>query len=216
MDEDRKVAHKDFNVIVADQRATHNISTDSLNILKAFYDKCAFTKFHDETGPRQQEGFNEYKGNENSSGVMGMMQDVIDCPKESGVETIYDEQHVQREHDVIVMDSNRLIDDKTCALVNQKEVKAETERTKFEADVIRGEVQDALNTLHDEVHIHHTDYDSRVESWETRATMRDEEDQEIDAPKELVESGLKLIPEARQSLDDLKLLRQDVPILWHS
>jgi len=173
--ENREIANKDFNLMIADQRATQKLITASLNILKGFYEKSALIKFHAKTGARQPEGFKEYKKNENSSGVMGMMQDIIDDSKKTEAEAIYDEQQVQEEYEVFVMDSNRLIDDKTRALINKNEVKAETEKTKTEAEVTRGEVQDTLNTLYDEAHNIHIDCDYLLKNWEIRATARDEE-----------------------------------------
>merc|ERR1719161_3410263 len=69
--EDREKENKEFQMTVADQRATQKLLTAALNILKGFYEKKAKAAL---LQTEQPQGFSEYKKNENAGGVMGMIQ----------------------------------------------------------------------------------------------------------------------------------------------
>merc|ERR1719230_1595584 len=80
--EDREKANKDFQMTVADQRATQKLLTASLGILKGFYEKAALVQkqalVKQTSGQAPPPGFKSYEKNAASGGVMGMMQGIID------------------------------------------------------------------------------------------------------------------------------------------
>merc|ERR1719236_340725 len=75
--EDREKANKEFQVTVADQRATQKLLAAALNILKGFYEKAALvqkqTSEKQTSGQAPPPGFKSYEKNAASGGVMGMM-----------------------------------------------------------------------------------------------------------------------------------------------
>merc|ERR1719324_1719620 len=74
--EDREKANKDFQMTVADQRATQKLLTAALNILKGFYEKAALVQKSEQklvAGQAPPPGFKSYEKNAASGGVMGMM-----------------------------------------------------------------------------------------------------------------------------------------------
>merc|ERR1719313_502393 len=71
--EDREKANKDFQMTVADQRATQKLLTAALGILKGFYEKAAA-----------------------SGGVMGMMSGIINDAKAMEAEAIRGEEDAQK------------------------------------------------------------------------------------------------------------------------
>merc|ERR1719456_1721964 len=78
--EDREKANKEFQVTVADQRATQKLLQQALNVLKGFYDKKAAlvqAASVQPAGPPPPPGFKTYEKNAAAGGVMGMIQQII-------------------------------------------------------------------------------------------------------------------------------------------
>merc|ERR1719271_148798 len=76
--EDREKENKEFQIIVVDQRATIKLITAALGILKGFYEKAALVqKKAVNSRKAQQPAFKPTGDNENSGGVMGMMEEII-------------------------------------------------------------------------------------------------------------------------------------------
>merc|ERR1719213_1046768 len=90
--EDREKANKEFQVTVADQRATQKLLAAALNILKGFYEKAALVQKKTSeklvAGQAPPPGFKSYEKNAASGGVMGMMQGIIDDAKAMEAEAI--------------------------------------------------------------------------------------------------------------------------------
>merc|ERR1719446_1432267 len=85
--EDREKENKEFQMTVADQRATQKLLQAALEILKGFYDKknTTFDKVtllqKSTQEPPPMTGFKDYSKNKQSGGVMGMIQTIIDDAK---------------------------------------------------------------------------------------------------------------------------------------
>merc|ERR1719181_2341404 len=66
--EDREKENKEFQLTVADQRATQKLLQSALAVLKGFYEKNALLQSQQEpAGPPPPPGFKEYKKNENEN-----------------------------------------------------------------------------------------------------------------------------------------------------
>merc|ERR1719460_1797995 len=91
--EDREKENKEFQMTVADQRASQKLLTAALNILKGFYEKkAAFVQKQEPAGPPPPPGFKEYKKNAAAGGVMGMIQQIINDAKAMEAEAIRAEE----------------------------------------------------------------------------------------------------------------------------
>merc|ERR1740133_621118 len=70
--EDREKANKDFQMTVADQRATQKLLTAALGILKGFYEKAALMQIQShgqqQAGQAPPPGFKSYEKNAASGG----------------------------------------------------------------------------------------------------------------------------------------------------
>merc|ERR1719265_1923569 len=108
--EDREKQNKEFQMTVADQRATQKLLKAALTILEEFYGKQALLQAP--AGPPPPGGFEEYKKNEASGGVMGMMQSIVDEAKDMEAEAIRDEEDAQKAYEDFVKESNTSIDEK--------------------------------------------------------------------------------------------------------
>merc|ERR1719473_2255508 len=124
--ENRKAENADFAITIQDQRATQAILTKALDRLKAFYaKKGAFVQIK----AAQPEGFKEYKKSGGATGVMGMIQGIIDESKAVETDAIAAESSSQTAYEGFVKDSNKSITLLTKALTAKTEAvaKAETE-----------------------------------------------------------------------------------------
>merc|ERR1719159_270448 len=104
--EDREKANKDFQMTVADQRATQKLLQASLGILKGFYEKAALvqkqTSMKQPAGPPPPPGFKSYEKNAASGGVMGMMSGIINDAKAMEAEAIRGEESAQKTYESFV------------------------------------------------------------------------------------------------------------------
>merc|ERR1719271_2355024 len=125
--EDREKENKEFQMTVADQRATQKLLQAALGALKGFYDKkaaAALVQKQEPAGPPPPPGFKEYKNNAASGGVMGMIQQIINDAKAMEAETIRSEEDAQKAYEDFVKDTNASIEEKSKDIVNKSESKA--------------------------------------------------------------------------------------------
>merc|ERR1719231_1834255 len=151
--EDREKMNKEFQVTVADQRATQKLLAASLNILKGFYEKAALVQKAQSqkqpAGPPPPPGFKSYEKNAASGGVMGMMQSIINDAKAMEAEAIRGEEDSQKAYEDFVKETNISVDSKTKDIVNKSEMKARAESDKVEAETekeaVMGELEQLMN-----------------------------------------------------------------------
>jgi outer membrane murein-binding lipoprotein Lpp len=125
--EDRELANQQFQVAISEQRATQQILTKALEVLKGFYKGASMAQVS------QPAGFESYKKNEKSGGVMGMMQTIIDDAKKMETEAIRAEEDAQKAYEDFVKESNNSIETKNKDIANKSEVKAQAEADLTEA-----------------------------------------------------------------------------------
>merc|ERR1712224_449241 len=150
--EDREKENKEFQMTVADQRATQKLLAAALNILKGFYAKkaaAALVQTQEPAGPPPPPGFEAYKKNAAAGGVMGMIQQIINDAKAMESETIRSEEDAQKAYEDFVKDTNGSIEEKSKDIVNKSEVKAKQEaelvETKEEKESVMVELEQLSN-----------------------------------------------------------------------
>merc|ERR1719360_108185 len=97
--EDREKQNKEFQTTVADQRETQRLLKAALNVLLDFYGKKASSiqKHKQEpAGPPPPPGFEAYKKNAASGGVMKMIEEIINDAKAMEAEAIRSEEDAQK------------------------------------------------------------------------------------------------------------------------
>merc|ERR1719240_577574 len=177
--EDREKANKDFQMTVADQRATQKLLTAALNILKGFYDKAALVQKTSSskqmTGQAPPPGFKSYEKNAASGGVMGMMSGIINDAKAMEAEAIRGEESAQKTYEEFVMDTNTAVEMHVKDIVGKTEAKAKAEGAKVEAETERDSVLGELEQLANENADLHKSCDFTLKNFEIRQTARDDE-----------------------------------------
>merc|ERR1719355_420422 len=152
--EDREKEHNEFEVIVANQRATQKYLADALDVLNKFYgSKSAKSvslaqapagntihikqtvvyqpKETEVAGPPPPGGFSTYK---KKTGVIPMIQDILADAKKLEMEAIRDEENGQKTYEDFVMETNASIEAATKSIVQKSAEKAKLEKELAEAE----------------------------------------------------------------------------------
>jgi len=191
--EDREKENKEFQMTVADQRATQKLLTAALNILKGFYEKkakAALLQTEQPAGPPPPPGFEAYKKNAAAPGVMGMIQQIINDAKAMEAETIRSEEDAQKAYEDFVKDTNASIEEKSKDIVNKSESKAKAEADLVEAKENKEAVMLELEQLANYKAELHSSCDFVMKNFEIRQTARDEEIEALKQAKAIL-SGAK-------------------------
>ena len=194
--EDREKENKEFQMTVADQRATQKLLQAALEILKGFYDKknTTFDKvslLQKRQSPPPMTGFKDYSKNKQSGGVMGMIQSIIDDAKAMENEAIVDEENAQKGYEDFVKESNNSIDAKTAEIIEKTEENAKAKENHVESTEAKDNAVDELDELSEANGELHASCDFVMKNFELRQSSRDEE---IEALKQAMAilSGAKL------------------------
>jgi len=192
--EDREKENKEFQMTVADQRATQKLLAQALNVLKGFYDKKAkavlVQQSQEPAGPPPPPGFKEYKKSSAAGGVMGMIQQIINDAKAMEAEAIKSEEDAQKAYEEFVKDTNASIEEKSKDIINKSELKAKAEGEKTEAEEEKENTMLTLEQLSNENADLHKSCDFTLKNFEIRQTARDEEIEALKQAKAIL-SGAK-------------------------
>merc|ERR1712176_1416822 len=113
--ENREKENKEFQMTVADQRETQKLLQAALNVLAEFYGKkeASLLQKQEPVGPPPPPGFEAYKKNAASGGVMSMIQQIISDAKAMEAETIRAEEDAQKAYEDFVKETNASIEAKS-------------------------------------------------------------------------------------------------------
>merc|ERR1712204_129841 len=111
--EDREKQNKEFQMTVADQRETQKMLKAALSVLQDFYAKGSSFAQQEPAGPPPPAGFEEYKKNAASGGVMDMISQIISDAKAMEAEAIRSEEDAQKAYEDFVKETNASIEAKS-------------------------------------------------------------------------------------------------------
>merc|ERR1719168_179504 len=186
--EDREKENKEFQTTVADQRATAKLLKAALTILEDFYGKKSLLQ--EPAGPPPPAGFEAYKKNQASGGVMGMMQQIIDDAKAMEAEAIRSEEDAQKAYEDFVKETNASIEAKSKDIVNKSETKAKAESDLVETKEAKEDTLLELEQLSNYNAELHQSCDFVMKNFDVRQTARDEEIEALKQAKAIL-SGAK-------------------------
>jgi len=136
--ENRKQENLDFQKTVADQMVTAEILAKALDKLATFYDEAAFAQTHKQTPPVAQK---EYKKSSGSTGVMSMIEKLIQDTKEITAESKKSEGEAQAAYEALVADTNDSIADLSKSITSKTKSKA---KAKKDLSLTSGDLADAV------------------------------------------------------------------------
>jgi len=187
--EDREKQNKDFQMTIADQRATQKLLKSALTVLKGFYAKKA-SALVEETSQAAPAGFDTHKKQAAAGGVMGMIQQIINDAKALEAEAVRGEQDSQKAYEGFIKATNDSIETKNSDVVNKTGVKAEKEQDLVEAGKEKEKVLLQLEQLAMGKADLHSSCDFVVRNFDVRQSARDEEVEALKQAKAIL-SGAK-------------------------
>jgi DNA repair exonuclease SbcCD ATPase subunit len=174
--EDREKANSEFQVTVADQRATQKLLAGALNILKGFYDKASLVQIKQEpAGPPPPPGFKSYSNNAQSGGVMAMINQIIADAKAMEQDALKAEEEEQVAYETFTTETNESIDAATKESITCAETQAKKEAEKVETEMSRDGVMGELEALAGENADLHKDCDYTLKNFDLRQGARQSE-----------------------------------------
>eukprot|EP00419_Tripos_fusus_P056120 CAMPEP_0172798552 /NCGR_PEP_ID=MMETSP1075-20121228/1240_1 /TAXON_ID=2916 /ORGANISM="Ceratium fusus, Strain PA161109" /LENGTH=683 /DNA_ID=CAMNT_0013636055 /DNA_START=48 /DNA_END=2099 /DNA_ORIENTATION=+ len=191
--EDREQENKEFQTTVADQRETQRLLKAALSILQDFYGKKAALlqgRKQEPAGPPPPPGFEAYKKNAASGGVMDMIQQIISDAKAMESEAIRSEEDAQKAYEDFVKETNASIEAKSKEIVNKSEQKAKAETDFVETKEAKEAVMLELEQLSNYNAELHQSCDFVMKNFDLRQTARDEEVEALKQAKAIL-SGAK-------------------------
>merc|ERR1719181_1756982 len=181
--EDREMENSDFPKTVADQRATKELLTKALDVLKKVFAKKFLqisAKKQEPAGPPPPPGFKEYKQSSGAGGVMGMIEQIIRDTETLEAEATKAETDAQKAYEEYVKDTNGSIEEKTRMITDKTSEKAEGKETAMsEAQQLANENADL-----------HKACDFTLKNFDIRQEARDQEVEALRQAKAIL-SGAK-------------------------
>jgi len=195
--EDRENQNKEFQTTVSDQRATQGLLKAALSVLEDFYGKqaaaaaAAAALVQQSAGQAPPPGFEEYKKNAGSTGVMGMIKQIMTDAKEVENEAIRSEADAQKAYEDFVKESNGSIEAKGKSIEDKAESKAKAEDELVEAKKALLSVNVELDQLAKYKSELHASCDFTLKNFDLRQAARAEEIDALGQAKSIL-SGAKL------------------------
>merc|ERR1711972_998390 len=190
--ENREKENKEFQMTVADQRETQKLLQAALNVLAEFYGKkeALLLQKQEPVGPPPPPGFEAYKKNAASGGVMSMIQQIINDAKAMEAEAIRSEEDAQKAYEDFVKETNASIEAKSKDIVNKSDEKAKTEEELVETKEAKEAALLELEQLSNYNAELHQSCDFVLKNFDLRQTARDEEVEALKQAKAIL-SGAK-------------------------
>merc|ERR1712203_1342051 len=190
--ENREKENKEFQMTVADQRETQKLLQAALNVLAEFYGKkeAALLQKQEPVGPPPPPGFEAYKKNAASGGVMSMIQQIISDAKAMEAETIRAEEDAQKAYEDFVKETNASIEAKSKDIVEKSAARAKAEEELVETKEAKEAVMLELEQLSNYNAQLHQSCDFVLKNFDLRQTARDEEVEALKQAKAIL-SGAK-------------------------
>merc|ERR1712083_1293114 len=190
--ENREKENKEFQMTVANQRETQKLLQAALNVLAEFYGKkeAALLQKQEPVGPPPPPGFEAYKKNAASGGVMSMIQQIISDAKAMEAETSRAEEDAQKAYEDFVKETNASIEAKSKEIVNKSDLKAKAESDLVATKESKEATMLELEQLSNYNAQLHQSCDFVMKNFELRQTARDEEVEALRQAKAIL-SGAK-------------------------
>jgi len=177
----RKAENADFNVVVADQRATQAILKKALDRLKETY---GFVQEGD-SQPEQK----THSQNPGGGGAVAMIEEIVQDSKDLEQAALGDEQASQAAYEGYIKDSNKAITAATTDIANKADVKAKADQALAEADGDKKSTVDTLLKLADMAAELHSQCDFLLKNFEARQSARTEEIDALNQAKQIFSSA---------------------------
>jgi len=189
--ENRKKENREFQNIIADQRATQDLLQQALKKLEGFYNKFLQVgkPGGPDAGPPPPGGFKPYKKAGGAGGVMGMIRDIISEAEMEETDATATEQNAQTGYEEFIRDSNA--ENKALmakiADLTERNAQCKADLTQANADLLAlGQILEGLNERKTDIDFkcHHV-----LKYFDSRQADRTEEIDALNAAKALMSTA---------------------------
>merc|ERR1719454_757987 len=191
--QERKKQQQEFQMTIADQRATQKLLGQALSVLKSFYaskstPSASFTQNTQQSGAPP--GFGAYKKSDNSAGVMGLLQQIIHDAKTMEAEALHSDQDAAKTYAGFVDSTNKAVEQKNTDIVHKSKIRAKAEADLVQAKDDKDAAVLELEQLSNSNAQLHASCDFITKNFDIRQTSRDEEVEALKQAKAIL-SGAK-------------------------
>merc|ERR1740130_2371178 len=189
--EDRKTENKEYQQVVADQRATVAILTKALDRLKDFYapkmllQRSARIQKHQQLQAPPSAG-KEHSNNAASGGVMSTIEMIIQDAEAADAEAVKAEQDAQAAYAELVANTNQELTDAANSVTQKSEEKAKTDANRLTAEKDLTATLTVLEDLHGVNTGLHQSCDYIIKNFDLRQQARQEETEAIQEAKAIL------------------------------
>merc|ERR1719329_824744 len=189
--EDRKTENKEYQQVVADQRATVAILTKALDRLKEFYapkmllQRSARIQKHQQVQAPPSAG-KEYSNNAASGGVMSTIEMIIQDAEAADAEAMKAEQSSQAAYAELVANTNQELTDAANSVTQKSEEKAKADANRLTAEKDLTATLKILEDLHGVNTGLHANCDYIIKNFDLRQQARQEETEAIQEAKAIL------------------------------
>jgi len=177
---DRIAENKEFQKTIDDQVSTQEILKKAYNRLAQFYHKktdsaAALLQRQPTPGadaPPPPPGFKGYTKSNKSSGVMGMIMDLIGEAKQMEVEALADENSAQGAYEDLVSETNKSVKAKSKEVTDKTEMRAKKDAERIEAKEAMKTLLSDLEALADTNVSLHEECDFLLKNFDVRQKAR--------------------------------------------
>jgi len=187
--DDREKENKEFQMTVADQRATQKLLTSVLNVLKNIYNKDKKAAAVLVQG-KQPAAFEKHKKNAKGTGLVGMLQQVIYDAEATEAEALRSEADSQRAYESLVKNTNDSIGAKNRNIVNKSAAKSKAEADLVESNSDHKRLVTSLENIAKSQTATHANCDFVVKNYDVRQSSKTEEVEALKQAKAIL-SGSK-------------------------
>lgn len=203
--EDREVANKEFQKVVAEQRASAKLLGKALEVLEGAFKKAAafnqeqpvaltynqavaFDQEQDAASTQEQVN----AALKAKSGVLKMIEGLIGEAKDLEAEAVRAEEDAQKAYEEFVRDTNSGLEEKTKEITTKSELLAKAESEKTKSEESRDDIMLELEMLSNEAADLHKACDFVLKNFDKRQSARDDEIEGLKQAKSIL-SGAKFI-----------------------
>lgn len=203
--EDREVANKEFQKVVAEQRASAKLLGKALEVLEgAFKKAAAFNQeqpvaltYNQAVAFDQEQDAASTQEQVNAalkvkSGVLKMIEGLIGEAKDLEAEAVRAEEDAQKAYEEFVRDTNSGLEEKTKEITTKSELLAKAESEKTKSEESRDDIMLELEMLSNEAADLHKACDFVLKNFDKRQSARDDEIEGLKQAKSIL-SGAKFI-----------------------
>jgi len=173
--QNREKENTQFQKVITDQRETQRLLKEALVVLGKFYNKESLIQVHAEAGPESPGGFEDYKSNGKSFGVMTMLQTLIEDSAAMEKEAIRAEKSAQKAYEGFAADTTDSVAKKEAAIASKKAEKAKLKKTLTQTRKARKGAEKSLDSLAQTKAELHESCDFLLANFDARQAAREDE-----------------------------------------